>query len=397
MKLWLIISGTALALFLFSTIFLIVRAGNFEFLKTRSRKIRLLAGTLIVAGTLVAVHSLLGFVNALVVALYFTMIWIVCDIASAIFCRIRRQPFPRYYAGYCAVALSLAALGFGWYQAHHVVMTSYELTSEKIGGNAKIAFIADAHLGTTFDADGFKKELEKIQRERPDLLAIVGDFVDDDSPREMMVEAVKALGEIKTTWGVYFVFGNHDKAYYGAARRGFSAKDLVDEMEKSGIVVLRDESRTLGNAIELIGRRDFSVERESNGKRLSMTELTRNVDPARYQIVLDHQPADYENQAAANVDLVLSGHTHGGQLFPFNKIGKWIGANDRVYGHERRGNTDFIVTSGISDWAIKFKTGTVSEFVIVKIRGNGFLVGRKPHHFFGKTEKIGLVTGHIKI
>ena len=85
-------------------------------------------------------------------------------------------------------------------------------------------------------------------------------------------------------------------------------------------------------------------------------------------IVLDHQPTEFNEKADANVDLVLCGHTHGGQLFPFNNIGKLIKANDLIYGLERRKNTDFIVTSGISDWAIKFKTGTKSEFVIINIR-----------------------------
>ena len=82
---------------------------------------------------------------------------------------------------------------------------------------------------------------------------------------------------------------------------------------------------------------------------------------------MDHQPTDYANEAAAGVDLVLSGHTHGGQLFPVNHVGDWFGINDRTYGYERRNNTDFIVTSGISCWEIKFKTGTKSEFVIIDL------------------------------
>ena len=109
------------------------------------------------------------------------------------------------------------------------------------------------------------------------------------------------------------------------------------------------------------------MEKEQGGKRKSMNELMRQTDGGKYVIVADHQPTDYDNQAESGADLVLSGHTHGGQLFPFNQVGKWIGANDLVYGHERRKNTDFIVTSGISDWAIKFKTGTRSEYVIINV------------------------------
>ena len=98
-----------------------------------------------------------------------------------------------------------------------------------------------------------------------------------------------------------------------------------------------------------------------------MSTLTEGLDPSRYMIVIDHQPNDYDAEAAAGADLVLSGHTHGGQLIPITKVGEWIGANDATYGYERRGDTDFIVTSGISAWSILFKTGCKSEYVIIDI------------------------------
>ena len=82
-----------------------------------------------------------------------------------------------------------------------------------------------------------------------------------------------------------------------------------------------------------------------------------------------HEPTDYEKESQTKADLVVSGHTHGGQLFPVTYFGVWFGIMDRVYGHENREGTDFIVTSGISDWAIKFKTGTKSEYVIVDVQG----------------------------
>ena len=117
----------------------------------------------------------------------------------------------------------------------------------------------------------------------------------------------------------------------------------------------------------LIGRKDFSEEKELKRKRQTMPELTASLDKNKYMIVLDHQPADFKNQAKSGVDLVLCGHTHGNQLFPFNQVGKWIGANDLVSGYERKDKTDFIVSSGISDWAIRFKTGTKSEYLMVDI------------------------------
>ena len=74
-----------------------------------------------------------------------------------------------------------------------------------------------------------------------------------------------------------------------------------------------------------------------------------------------------DSEAAAGADLVLSGHTHGGHVFPAGQIGMLMGANDCLYGTQRRGDTDFVVTSGISGWGIPFKTGAISEFVVIDI------------------------------
>ena len=88
----------------------------------------------------------------------------------------------------------------------------------------------------------------------------------------------------------------------------------------------------------------------------------------KYVICLDHQPNDYTEEANSKMNLVLSGHTHGGQFWGFGNIGVWMGANDAYYGYEHRQNTDFIVSSGIGDWAIDFKTGCISEYIVVNIK-----------------------------
>ena len=103
--------------------------------------------------------------------------------------------------------------------------------------------------------------------------------------------------------------------------------------------------------------------------RINRKSITEGLDSDKFSIVLDHQPQDYDAQAASGVDLVLSGHTHGGQLFPLMTIENHsnLASDDRVYGYEKRDNTNFIVTSGISDWAIKFKTGCKSEYLLIEI------------------------------
>ena len=174
---------------------------------------------------------------------------------------------------------------------------------------------------------------------------------------------------MKTTYGVYYVFGNHDKGYYPPEYRGYDGNDLINELEKNNVHVMQDDVELVDNRFYIIGRQDKSE--EYAGGRKSMEELVQGLDPDKFSIVLDHQPQDYEAQKDANVDLVLSGHTHGGQLFPLMTIENHsnIAEDDRVYGYEKRGNTNFIVTSGISDWAIKFKTGCKSEYLLINIEG----------------------------
>jgi hypothetical protein len=92
-----------------------------------------------------------------------------------------------------------------------------------------------------------------------------------------------------------------------------------------------------------------------------------NINQSKYVITLDHQPNDYNNEKDSKMDLVISGHTHGGQIFPLQIIDKIFGANNQIYGVEKRENTTFIVSSGISDWAVKFKTGTKAEYVVIDI------------------------------
>ena len=298
-----------------------------------------------------------GFVIALV---HLIVIWLLCDAIGWVLCRIRGKRPGRYLAGTVALAFTALYLGVGWFNAHHVFITRYEFTTEKALGQEclRIALMADAHLGVTQNGASFTRQMERLQEYAPDVVVIAGDFVDDDSKKADMLAASDALGALDAP--VYFICGNHDKGYF--TYRNFTARELEDALRRNGVIILADETAALTEGIAVIGRRD-----RSDRGRLDMQVLTAGLAPEKYQILLDHQPNDYDNEAAAGVDLVLSGHTHGGHLWPAGQIGLWMGANDRRYGTERRGNTTFVVTSGISGWAIPFKTVTFSEMVIIDI------------------------------
>lgn len=283
------------------------------------------------------------------------------DLIGFIIRKARKRPRGDL-AGIISLSLAAVYLACGWFFAHHVFETHETFTTKKdIGGERiRVVEIADSHLGITLDGEGFAEQMERVSAVEPDVVVIVGDFVDDDTERDDMLRACDALGGIKAKYGVYLAFGNHDRGYF--QYRNFSTQELLDALDKNSVTVLRDEVATVDGRFYIVGRRDRS-ERD----RLSAAELTDVLDRTKYAIMLDHQPNDYAAEAECGVDLVLSGHTHGGHIFPAGLIGIWSGANDREYGSERRGETDFYVTSGISGWGIPFKTGCISEFAVIDI------------------------------
>lgn len=360
-----------------SLIYLAGRFARFGWLRriTGKHKVwRYLLGLLLSAALLELGAYVFGIITAMVAVFHVAAIWLLCDLCF--FLRSRRKkkkpaagkeitaasPHP-YYAGIAALMLSILYLSLGWYQAHHVWQKNYTVKTEKNIGNFRLAYMADAHVGTTFSGKKFGEHMKKLQKSNPDAVFVVGDFVDDRTSRENMEEACRALGELETNYGVYFVMGNHDRGY-NRAERGYGGFELIEELEKNHVTVLQDETVLLDDRIYVTGRRDASSQ-----KRALPDILMENHDPDKYTIILDHQPHEYDELEDAGADLVLSGHTHAGQLFPINYVGEWTKTNDKTYGLEKRGNTNFIVTSGISAWEILFKTGCRSEYVVVDIEG----------------------------
>ncbi len=314
---------------------------------------------------------LLDTVNTVTVLLHLIFFLLVSSLVGRLIIRLNGGTARFHLSGVIALVITAAYLAAGAVSAYNVQRTAYSVSTHKEVGSLRVAMFADSHVGTTFGGKGFAKRMEELQAQQPDIILIVGDFVDESTTRENMVEACRALGKLEVPYGVWFVFGNHDKGLYGTSR-GYDGDDLVRELEANGVHVLQDESVLIDDRFYLVGRKDASEQEESRGGRADISDLTASLDPDKYSIVLDHQPHDYAAEAEADADLVLSGHTHGGQLIPLGFLMDklHLGGTDSVYGYTRRENTDFIVTSGISDWAIKFKTGCISEYVIIDITGS---------------------------
>lgn len=373
MGMWIVILLVAIVMLGAGVVYMTVCFSRFSLIKKlagESKKKEKIFGLLCVAILGTALCLVFSLVNAVIVIVNLMLFFIIANIIAFAVRKALGKERRLYIEGGIALILCAVYLCVGYFLANNVWEKNYTLSTDKSTGNIRIIQLADSHIGTTFDGKGLGKYVDEMNEKDPDIVVITGDFVDDGTMKQDMIDACAALGRLKTKQGVYFCFGNHDKGYYSNEQRGYTKDDLEAELEKNGVTVLEDELVFLDNNVCIIGRADKSEELENrNGSRKSIAELMQGVDKSAYTVVLDHQPNDYTAEAEAGADLVLSGHTHGGQMLPINRIGELIGANDYTYGHKTIDSTDFIVTSGISDWEIAFKTGCKSEYVVIDIEG----------------------------
>ena len=361
---WIIILFIALGSLVLGIIYLTWAVGKFSLIKKWSgdkKSRRRIISLGFVTFFLVIFSCLMSFINAVVILLHLVVFRLLMGLIFSIVKKVRKKDFRIYWQGWTAIAVTVVYLTIGYILCNNVWVTKYQLKTDKEMGDLRIALFADSHLGTTFDAEGLSEYIDEMMEHSPDILVIAGDLIDDSTSREDMVECCRILGEVDVKYGVWFAYGNHDRGYY-RGKDSYTEEDIVAEMEKNGVNILQDEAVLIDNKFYLVGRED-----KSDRSRKSIDELLNGLDRDKYIVVLDHQPADYDAEAASDADLVLSGHTHGGQLLPITYVGELFNIIDATYGYERIQDTDFIVTSGIADWEILFKTGTKSEYVIIDV------------------------------
>ena len=275
--------------------------------------------------------------------------------------RLVPSPVPgavRLWSALLAVLCTAGVVGYGIHHAMQIYEVRYRVTLDDpaLSRPLKIVLISDLHLGAVRSESRLEEIVARINRMEPDLVLIPGDIFDDDFHEIRDPErAAGLLRQIKTTHGVYASLGNHDG--------GETFPLMLRFLEDSNIKALLDEHVTVGDLVTVIGRLDSGPIGEYGGlQRKPFADLLPGLEPDLPRIVLDHRPSHIE-EYGNDADLIVSGHTHKGQIFPANLITNLLFVVD--YGHYRKdpGGPHVIVTSGVGTWGMPMRVATNCEIV----------------------------------
>lgn len=223
-----------------------------------------------------------------------------------------------------------------------------------------IAQITDLHVGPTIGERDVRRVVEQTNALRPDVVAITGDLVDGSVGD--LGRAVAELARLRARHGVYFVTGNHE--YYSGVA------EWLEALRGMGIRVLRNERVTIGDpgaSIDLAGVDDWSAARMNGGHEGELRRALAGRDPDRGLVLLAHQPRGIGEAVKAGVGLQLSGHTHGGQIVPFNLL--VAATQPYVKGLHRHAEGDraghIFVSRGTGYWGPPLRLGSPPEIARV--------------------------------
>jgi uncharacterized protein len=215
-----------------------------------------------------------------------------------------------------------------------------------------IVQLSDVHVGPTIGRDFIEEVVASANAVSPDVIAITGDLVDGSV--EDLREHVAPLAKLRARWGVYFVTGNHE--YYSGA------EEWCAELERLGIRVLRNERVTIGDenaSFDLAGIDDAHAKPD-------LPRALAGRDPARELVLLAHQPRAVFEAMEHGVGLQLSGHTHGGQIWPWSFFVRL--QQPVVSGLKRFGETLVYVSNGTGYWGPPMRLAAPAEITRVRLR-----------------------------
>lgn len=222
-----------------------------------------------------------------------------------------------------------------------------------------IVQLTDVHVGSTIQRGFIERVVRETNALQPDVIAITGDLVDGSV--EQLAAHVAPLAALRARHGVFFVTGNHE--YYSGAEAWCA------ELERLGIRVLRNEHVRIGEgaqSFDLAGVDDYSARRFGRGHGADLARALRGRDESRELVLLAHQPRQIFEADRLGVGLQLSGHTHGGQIFPWNLFVRL--QQPVVSGLHRFGRALIYVSNGTGYWGPPMRLGAPAEITLLTLK-----------------------------
>ncbi len=299
--------------------------------------------------------------------IYLFLYYILADVAVLI-CRLCKRVSVsmerlRFISGIVVMVLTFATVEYGILHAQSIKVVKYEVDvqGKELKQNLKIVMVSDLHLGAIGSEGRLPEMVEKINGLEPDLVCIVGDIFDNDYAAIKDPEAaIHTLRQIKSEYGVYACPGNHDS--------GETVPQMQQFLDRGGIHVLNDTYVTIGEELVLVGRLDSSpIGGYKDMKRKDTDEVLTGIDTSFPVVVMDHSPANI-GEYGPEVDLILSGHTHKGQMFPGGLFTAFLFEEDHGYYRKDTESPHVIVSSGVGTWGMPMRVGTDCEVVQILIQ-----------------------------
>lgn len=257
------------------------------------------------------------------------------------------------------IILIFASIVIGMINAlHKPTIKNIDITLPNLKENLTLVQISDIHIGDFLDSEFLKEVVDSINTLNPDIVVITGDLIDIDP--NLIEQKLSSLNDIKSKFGTYFVAGNHE--YYMGIEK--SLKNLG----KLRLNILENKSFDVGG-INIVGVNDFSGYRYGFYEP-DFNKAIKDINKQKPTILLSHQPKIIEklsDEDLSKVDLVLCGHTHAGQIFPFGILVKIV--HKYLYGMYQKNNTKIYVTSGTGFWGPPIRFLTSSEIVKFNLKG----------------------------
>jgi predicted MPP superfamily phosphohydrolase len=303
--------------------------------------------------------------------IYFLMAVVVIDIVRIVIFFIPAKPgfminnyadFKKYLFLVVVAVTGIIVLA-GHINALTPRVKRVDIRIDKKAGATKtlhIAAASDIHMGTLVGPRRTAKLVKMINERNADLILFAGDIVDEDLAPVIKYDLGRSLLKLKAPLGVYAITGNHE--YIGGADAA------VSYLEEHGIKMLRDTSIKINESFYLAGRNDRDSKRFSAKERKNLAAVLEGVDLSLPVIMMDHQPFNLQQVADAGVDFQLSGHTHHGQLWPFNYITNAI--YELSWGYKKKDNSHFYVSSGYGGWGPPVRSGNRPEILDIYITFN---------------------------